>query len=64
MIKTNGMNRPSLTMRTIKDGINHKYKVIKCYLYEWSVKMIIDNKDFYRVKQISKDNFMMRFVEN
>ncbi|CAD8052719.1 unnamed protein product [Paramecium primaurelia] len=26
LIKANGMNRPSLTMRTIKDGINHKYK--------------------------------------
>ncbi|CAD8060133.1 unnamed protein product [Paramecium sonneborni] len=25
-IKQSGMNRPSLTMRTIKDGINHKYK--------------------------------------
>ncbi|CAK82018.1 unnamed protein product (macronuclear) [Paramecium tetraurelia] len=26
LIKSIGMNRPSLTMRTMKDGINHKYK--------------------------------------
>lgn len=58
------MNRPSLTMRTMKDGINHKYKVIKCYLCEWSVKMIIDNKDFYKVKHININNFMKRFAEN
>lgn len=57
------INRPSLTGRTIKDGINNKYKVNILKLCEWRERAILDNRE-YKVKFFNKKYFMKKFVKN
>lgn len=51
-----------MTTRTIKEGINHKYKVILLYSLEWSEKMNLDSRDSCS-KKLTSNTFLMKKYE-